>query len=138
MHIHAHHVAQSVGQEEGVGAGADGFLSVALHESERLEPVGHEAAYIHVHIPPAHARPGVCQGEVVAVDDDVVYVPLALRVAAVHRCGARMVRTIVLARLGTGVAEQEPSGLERAGRGISVEYFAVHRHDALKRGDRAQ
>ena len=52
MHVHTHHVAQSVGQEHGVGTCTDGLVGVALHESQFLEALRHHAAdgKVDVHI----------------------------------------------------------------------------------------
>src|SRR5574344_366716 len=48
-----------------------------------------------------------------------------------------MVRTIVLARLGSSVAEQQAASLEGTCRRITVEDFAVHTDDALEGNDAA-
>ena len=45
VNVHTHHVAQSVGQEHGVGSGCNSLVGVALHESELLQTFGHESAY---------------------------------------------------------------------------------------------
>ena len=132
MHVHAHSVAQSVGQEEGVRAGLYGGFGVALHQAEVLEAVGHQAAHVVVNVPPAHAGTGVGQGKVVAIDHYIIDVLLALREGARDGRGARMVRAIMLACLGTSVAEQQAASLERACRRITVEDFAVHTDNALE------
>ena len=68
------------------------------------------------------------------IDYNIIYVLLALRVTAADGRGARVVGAIVVNRFGTGVAEQEASGLKGARRGIAMEDFPVHGHDTLERG----
>ena len=132
VHVHTHGVAQSVGQEEGVRASLNGGFGVALHQAEVLEAVRHQAAHVVVNVPPAHTRAGVGQGKVVAIDHYIIDVLLALREGARDGRGARMVRAIMLACLGTSVAEQQAASLERACRRITVEDFAVHTDNALE------
>ena len=56
MNVESHHVSKSMRQEHGMCASLYGFLSVALHKSEFLELVSHQAAYVHVHVIPFHTR----------------------------------------------------------------------------------
>ena len=123
-----------MGQEEGVRSGADSLVGVAAHQTEVFEPLCDEAAHGHVDVPPAHAGAGGGEGEVVGIDYNIIYVLLPLRVTAADGRGARVVGAIVVNRFGTGVAEQEASGLKGARRGIAMEDFTMHGHDTLERG----
>ena len=42
VYVHTHGVAQSVGQEEGMRSGADGFVHIAAHETGAIENSGHK------------------------------------------------------------------------------------------------
>ena len=91
VYVHAHHVAKAVGQEQGMGTGTHSLLGVALHQAEFLEAVGHKGAHCHVHVPPAHTRTGMAQGQVVTVGHNVVYLLLLGGKLAADRGGAGVV-----------------------------------------------
>ena len=129
VHVHAHHVAQSVRQEHGVGAGAHSLLGVAFHQAELLQPVGHQAAYGEVTVHVLHAGLGNVQNQVVAVLDNRIDVELALRVLAADGHRAGIVGTVVIDGLGTAVAQGQTSGLQRAQRRSTVHDLTVLRED---------
>ena len=129
VHVHAHHVAQSVRQEHGVGAGAHSLLGVALHQTELLQPVGHQAAYGEVAVHVLHAGLGNVQDQVVAVFNNRVDVELSLRVLAADGHRACVVGAVVVHGLGTAVAQGQTSGLQRAQRRSTVHDLAVLRED---------
>ena len=135
VHVHTHHVSQSVGQEKRMCAVLHGLFGVALHEPEFLEAFGHQAANVEVNVEILHAGLGMRECHVVAVHHDVIDFALPGTELSADRRGAGMVGTVVFHRFCTGIAEQQPSGLKNPLRGISVKDFAMHGYDALETAD---
>ena len=50
VHVHTHHVSQTMRQEHCMGTGTHSLLGVALHQSEFLKSVGHHATDVEMHI----------------------------------------------------------------------------------------
>ena len=70
MYVHAHHMAQAVLQEQGMGTGGNGVIGIAAHQAQLLEAVGHEAAYIQMHVHPFHVGAGLFNDQVMAGFDN--------------------------------------------------------------------
>ena len=134
MNVHTHHVAQSVGQEHGVGALAHGLLGVALGQSELLHAVEDDLADAEVDVHIFDAGLGQLQRVVVGLLDDRVDLQLSLGKLAVDGEGARVVRAVVLQRLASAVAEHQSAVLQLGHRGVAVHDLAVLRVDGGKGG----
>ena len=132
--VHTHHVAQSVGQEHGVGTLAHGLLGVALGQSELLHAVEDDLADAEVDVHIFDAGLGQLQRVVVGLLDDRVDLQLALGKLAVDGEGARVVRAVVLQRLASAVAEHQSAVLQLGHRGVAVHDLAVLRVDGGKGG----
>ena len=124
MHVKTHHVSKSVRQEHGMCTSPYGFLGVALHESELLQFVGHQTAYIHVHVIPFHSRFSHVEGIVVTSLHDGVYLALTLVKLSTDRHCAGVVGAIVI-QLATGIAQCKASGLKQVHRRIAVHNLAM-------------
>ena len=109
--VHTHHVTQSVRQEHRVGTGSDGSVGIALHQTEFLQTLRHQAADGQMHIHIFHA--GFCHIEHIVVTglDDGVDLQLALRELAVDGHGTSVVGAIVI-EFTAGIAEGQPSCFE--------------------------
>ena len=140
VYVHAHHVAQSVGQEHGVSALTHRLVNVAPHQSQLLQPLCHQATDGEVHVLILHAGFGHLQHVVVTLLHDGVDFQLPLREMPADGHGARVIRAVVV-ELATGIAQRQPPGLQRGVAGRTVHDFAVLREDGGKRdatGQRAR
>ena len=129
VHVHSHHVTESVRQEKRVSTGSHGLLGVATHQSEFLQTVGHQATDGEMAVHILHAGLGDAQNEVVTRLDNAVDFKLPLRILAVHGHRARVVGTVVRHGFGTAVAKHEPTVFKLVHRRISVHNFAVLREN---------
>ena len=127
VNVKAHHVAEAVRQEHGVGAGAYGFFGIASHQSEFLETIGHKTADIEMDVHISYAGASNVEHTVVAFLDNAVYIKLTLGEAAAYRERAGVVAAIAIHVLGAGVAQGEASLLQQCHRRIAVHYLAVLR-----------
>ena len=114
-----------------MGTGIDGFVNVALHQSQFLQPLGHTAADGEVDIHVLHAGLGHLQHIVMTRFDDAVDFQLALREPSVDGHGARMVGAVVV-QFAASVAEYQASVLQWCVRRCTVHNFAVLREDGAE------
>ena len=138
VHIHTHHVAQSVRHKHSVSACCHRVVGVTLHQSKVLESFGHEAAYCHMSVVPAQTGLGKCESQVVAIGHDLHYVTLFLSKSARDRHCASVVAAIVFECLSPGVHKQQATRLESHRRRTAVHNLAVHGYDVAKRYIRAE
>ena len=94
---------------------ADGLVGVALHQSQLLQPLGHQTADGEVYVHILHAGLGHLEDVVVAGLDDAVDLQLALCEASVDGHRAGVVRAVVV-QFATGIAEHQAAVLERSVR----------------------
>ena len=132
MDVHPHHVPETVGHEHSMGSGGNGIVGIALHETDLLEMVGEDATSSEVHVKPLRAGLGVLENPVMGGYDGIVDVELTGCEGATDRCGARIVGAVVVAGLGTGIAEHESPCLQLTVAGIAVLYLSVHGKDSLE------
>ncbi len=125
VYVHAEHVAESVGEEERVGAGCCCLLGIAAHEADLLEPVDDMLADFHVDVVPFDAGLSQLEGEIMALLDDCVDLALAIGKFAVDRGSAGVVAAVVVISLGAGVDEEQAARLEEAVAGIAMHDLAV-------------
>ena len=137
VHVHAHHVSQSVRQEEGVRSGGHGLAGVALHQAEFLQARGHQAAHGQVYVHPPDAGTGHFERVIVASLYYRVNVELLLGELPVDGIRARVVRAVVVAVLRAGVAEHEAAALKLVPRRAAVHYLAVLGEDGGEAHHRA-
>ena len=50
VHIHTHHVTQSVGHEQRMCTSTHGLFSVAFGQAEFFQAVKHQTAYVEMHV----------------------------------------------------------------------------------------
>ena len=137
VHVHTHHMSQSVGQEKRMCTVLHGLFGIALHKSEFLETFGHQAAYIEVDVEILHTGLGMGEGQVMAVNHDVVDFALLGAELSADRRGPGVVGAVVFHRFGTSITKEQASGFEHTLRGISMKNLAMHGDNALETADAA-
>ena len=125
MHIHTHHVAESVRQEHGMSTCSYRFVGVALHQSEFLQAIGHEATYREVYVHILHTRFGYVECMVVTGLNNAVYLKLTLCKLAVDGECTCIVRAVVVDGLATAVAQYESTAFEFCHRRTTVHDLAM-------------
>ena len=123
-------MAQSVGQEHGVGTGVHGLVHIAAHQTELLQPLGHQPAYGKVHVHVFHTGTGHLEHIVVAGLHDGVDIKLPLGESAVHGEGAGVVAAVVVHGLGAAVAKGQTAVLKQSHRRVAVHNLTVLREDS--------
>ena len=89
-----------------------GIFGVAFHQSEFLEAVGHESAYVEMHVHPLDARTCFLDDEVVTSFDDAVDIALFLCETTADWGYACVVGTIVVDGFCAGIAKEESACFE--------------------------
>ena len=125
MHIHAHHMAQSMGHEHGVRSCLYGIFRVAAHQAKVFQPLCHQAADGEVNVHPFHARLGYLVRVIVACFHDLVDIQLLLRKLAAHGYCAGIVTAIVGDGFRPCVGKHQPAFDQRVGRGRTMHDFAM-------------
>ena len=105
-------MAKSVRQEHGMSTGCNSLVGIALHQSEFLQALGHEAAYSEVYVHILHTGLGYVECMVVTSLNDAVYLKLTLCKLAVDRECTCMVRAVVVDGLATTIAQYESAALK--------------------------
>ena len=122
-------MAKSVRQEHGMSTGCNSLVGIALHQSEFLQALGHEAAYSEVYVHILHTRLGYVKRVVVTSLNDAVYLKLTLCELAIDGECTCMVRTVVVDSLATAIAQYETAALKFCHRRTAVHNLTMLAED---------
>ena len=125
-------MTQSVGEEQCMCSGCNGFIHIAFHQAQVFQALCQYFAHFLVNGHIGNARTGDFQRFVVASQYYIIYVFLATFEFSAYGNRAGMVRTIVGYSFGTGIGQHHAAYFQYMAVVVVVQCFSVLGQDGGK------
>ena len=125
MYVQAHHVAQTAGEEHGVGSLAGHLGGISGHKTDALEVGCDGLRNLEVNLPESDSGPKGIHSNGMRVQSHIVYHLLLFCETLADRSRRGEVTCIVQGTLGTGIEQEEVSLLQDIAVIVVVQSLSV-------------